>query len=181
MTRIGAIGLGLAVLFVLLWALYASRPEPAPPPAPPPQALQDTPPAPEPPLAAARPALPAPPAEAAAPGATQVPLEKLLRWDERPPAARRLDLAGSDPNDASGTNTAAGSGLGKRVYLQHRTDDVGPGNRERKLETTDVGVRMPVASSVELRGGMRVESRQDGDAEAAKTDPTPTVGVGVSF
>lgn len=185
MARIGGIGLVLAAL-ALLWALHTFRPEPAPP-APPPQALPEASPVAEPPLAAALPAKPAPAVEPwlrvelETPAQTRVPLEKLLHWDESRPAARGLDLAGGQAGGAPEAEALAAAGLGKRVYLQRRTDEVGPGDRQRKLETTDVGVRLPVAPSVELRGGMRLESRQDGDPEAATTEPTPTVGVGVNF
>jgi hypothetical protein len=116
----------------------------------------------------------------AAPESPPVPLEKLLKWEEPRPAPRGIDLGDAAAPPAP---SAAGSepGLRDRVYLQRRTDEVGPGDRERKLETTDVGVRVPVASSVEVRGGVRIESRQDGKPEASTNDPTPTVGVGVNF
>ena len=183
--RMAAIGLALAVALALLWGLHTSPPEPAPP-APAPQALPEAPPAAQPPIAATPPAKPAAPVErwvrveAAEPAETQVPIEKLLHWDESRPAPRGLDLA-SQPAGTPEVAPRAGTGLGKRVYLQRRTDEAGPGDRQRKLETTDVGVRVPVAPSVELRGGMRLESRHDGDAEASTTEPTPTVGVGVNF
>jgi hypothetical protein len=114
----------------------------------------------------------------AAPGTPRlVPLESLLGWSEPRPAPG-IDLgsaakAGADPE------APKGSGLSGRVTLQRHSEDLPPGSSQRRLETTDVGVRVPVDESVSLKGGVRIESREEGEKHVQ--EKTPTVGVEVRF
>jgi hypothetical protein len=193
MRRIGGLAVG-AVLLGLLLALYAARlspgeappaePQAAPLPAPEPAVeLRPAETAPPPPsaarLRAAPPGEPDRPALAAPlePEPAPVPLEKLLTWEDSRPVPRGLELGKAAAPEAEPAPSEPG--VRDRVYLERRTEEMAPGDRERKLETTDVGVRVPVAGSVEVRGGVRIESRQDGESEADES--TPTVGVGVRF
>lgn len=192
MRRFGALVFGAALLGLLL-ALYAARfpkgePEVALPPAATPGLATESPPeegrqsAPTPQLRAAPPPEPggsvvARPLEPVESDPAAIPLEKLLNWEQARPAPRGLDL-GRAAQPETGAPTG-GPGVRDRVYLERRTEELDPSDKERKLQTTDVGVRLPVGESVEVRSGVRIESRQDGESEAAEA--APTVGVGVRF
>ena len=183
--------LGVAVAAVALFlALYALRPGPGSAPPAAERAAPDAVPG-EPGNASvlAAPALAAPergrptspaasaPQESALDPQPVVPLEKLLTWTEPRPSPS-VDL-GAGARPGAEADAGSGSGLRKRVYLKRRSEDLAPGSQPRALETTDVGVRVPVDDSVSLRGGVRIESREEG--EERSREHTPTVGVEVRF
>lgn len=133
--------------------------------------------------AAAPPAAAAPQPEPPGPGA--LPLESLLRLPAREPGApvgldvdRNPHLRAPAPGSAA---EASRPPLRDRVRVDHRSESAGvPGPREKTLGRTEADVRVPVKDSVDLRGGVRVDSRQ-GDGTLEELEPTPSVGVDVRF
>jgi len=182
----GALVAGLLVaLFRMDARPERARPEPAlsggaegPPAAELPIATPGAPPPPARPTASApRPAPAAPPESAAADPA--LALDRLLRWSDSqaPPG---LDLRpGREP--AAAAQASGGAGGGTSVYLRRRSETHGPAAREQALDETEVGVRVPVDASVDLRGGVRVDSREDVRTGERESKTTPTVGVEVRF
>jgi hypothetical protein len=138
-------------------------------------------PAPRAPKSAARPRVETtePPAE------TQVPLEALLRT---PPGSGRTPSP-IDLRDLDDKSMAAGppppavfEEWKERVHLERRTEATGhAGPKQGSVSQTDAGVRIPVDESVSLEGGVRVDQRDNPNAEEPARKSIPRVGVEVRF
>jgi hypothetical protein len=128
--------------------------------------------------AAARPRIEttAPPAEA------HVPLETLLRT---PPVAAapplHLPLPDGEPA-AVAPPPGVLDGWKDRVRVERRTEATGhAGPKQGSVSQTDAGLRVPVDDAVSLEGGVRVDSREDPEAEAPVRQSMPRVGIEVRF
>jgi len=124
--------------------------------------------------------------EAAAEAPATVPLEDLLRLpaiDPTTPQGLEVDRNPHlrvPPDEVA--SQAARPSLRDRVRVEHREERVGrPGPAERTVGQTDTHVRVPVKDSVELRGGVRVESERAGDGDLEDVGASPNVGVDVRF
>jgi hypothetical protein len=118
------------------------------------------------------------------PAAAHVPLEALLRT---PHGAGRAPSP-LDPRELDDNPVAAAPPPGvfeewkDRVRVERHTEATGPtGPKQGSVSQTDAGVRVPVDDSVSLEGGVRVDQRDDPDAEAPVRKSMPRVGVEVRF
>jgi len=110
-----------------------------------------------------------------------IPLENLLRVPQGGPLEtdRNPHLRAPEPDAAA---EAARPSLRERVRVGHRSEQAGvPGPRERTVGQTDASVSVPVKDSVNLRGGVRVDSRREGDGALEDVEPAPSVGIDVRF
>jgi hypothetical protein len=126
------------------------------------------------------------PAPAPAPAEIHVPLESLLRTPLGAPAFERpIDLAARDAA-SSEPGVAVPRGAfeewKQRVQLERRVEPIGrPGPRQGTHAEIDAALRIPIDESISVKGGVRVDERDDADDEAPQRRSTPRVGVEVRF
>jgi hypothetical protein len=126
-----------------------------------------------------------PPAPAPASAEIHVPLESLLSTPLGPRAFERpVDLAARDAasfEPAVAVPPGALDGWKQRVQLERRVEPIGrPGPRQGTHSEIDAALRIPIDESVSVKGGVRVDERDDAGDEPQRRS-TPRVGVEVRF
>jgi len=156
-------------------------------PGPEPPEIAPVVPAPDAPDPAVPPA-PAPLAGAPAPLAAgtpdAVPLERLLKLPAQGPGASVGLEVDRNPHLRAGApepDARREGSLRDRVRVEHREEPAGVGGREKTVGQTEASVRVPVKDSVDLRGGVRVDSQREGSGEIEEVEPAPSVGIDVRF
>jgi len=117
-----------------------------------------------------------------------VPLDSLLRAPTAPkpaPAPRVLDLrepSESDAKSADKEGTSVTDTVRDRVRVERRSERIGRvGPDQGTYSETEAGVDVPVGEGVKLRGGVRVQERDDPAEERRERESTPQVGVEIEF
>lgn len=123
-------------------------------------------------------------AEPAEPPERVVPLEALLRTPSAKPPPAPLDLRAPAPTESGAVPADRGvtDAVRERVRVDRRSEAIGqPGPDQGTYSETDASVDVPVGERVKLRGGVRVEERDQPAEERRERESTPRVGVEVQF
>lgn len=101
--------------------------------------------------------------------ATAAPMDSRADGDAREEAPKEQERSLSDV-------------LGDAIVLRHQVEPLplSIGGRGARFGRADVGVRVPVAGPLSLKGGLRLEYEDD-PARAPEFEPVPTVGFELRF